>query len=149
MEICDYAVLSCIIWLHTFMPNDCILEATSFPILPSPTIPSTLPYSSAPMNCKISNKTMTPSTRPKIAQIQASHRISDDWLNNGGDHATVIALCGNNHSNSTQGQTKNLCLPFSDPSSLVSLTLQLEAHFWKQNGSYSTSNQLKRLSMLT
>lgn len=45
--------MSFIISLLALMPNDCILDATSFPILPSPTIPSTLPYSSAPMNCKI------------------------------------------------------------------------------------------------
>ena len=42
----------------TLIPKDCILEATSFPILPSPTMPSTFPYSSAPMNCKIVNKTL-------------------------------------------------------------------------------------------
>lgn len=118
-------VFSCIISLLTLMPNDCILEATSFPILPSPTIPSTLPYSSAPMNCKIRNQTMT----------RVSHLISDDRLNNGADHATVIALCADcKCSESTQGANSNLCSPFCDPSSLVSSTSQLEAHFCKQNG---------------
>lgn len=46
----------------TLIPNDCILEATSFPILPSPTIPSTFPKSSEPMNWKIRNKTMSSDT---------------------------------------------------------------------------------------
>lgn len=74
---------------------------------------------------------MTPSTNSKTAQIQVSRPIRDDRLNNGADHAAVIALCAN--CKQSEGQTKNLCSPFCDPSCLVSSTLQLEARFWKQN----------------
>lgn len=103
---------SLVIFLLTLIPNDCILEATSFPILPSPTIPSTLPYSSAPMNCKIRNKMMTLPTRFKSAQL--THLIIADWVNNGVDHATVMVLCANckyRHSNSTRGEPKCYLFP--------------------------------------
>lgn len=57
----------------TFIPKDCILAATSLPILPSPTIPRTFPYSSAPMNCKIISKTLSHSTKTMWSNTFSDH----------------------------------------------------------------------------
>lgn len=118
----------------TLMPNDCILEATSFPILPSPTIPSTLPYSSAPMNWKIGSKTMTHLQKSQSTQIQVSHLIIHNWVDNGANHATVMAWCSQCKQPFKQhtGEQAKMLLPSCDPSFLASLTSLLVAHFWKQ-----------------
>ena len=51
---CDSLFLTHL-WGQTFIPNDCILRATSFPIRPNPTIPSVFPYSSHPMRAFLSD----------------------------------------------------------------------------------------------
>lgn len=123
---------SAIISLLTLMPNDCILDATSLPILPSPTIPRTLPYSSAPMNCK----TKTTLEWPHLGNLQL-HRFKchvwlamADWTMEPSMQQWFLCVPTANSMQTNQSGRP----PFCDPSCLVSSTLQLEAHFWNQNG---------------
>lgn len=118
-ERTGYTALSFLNSFLTLMPNDCILDATSFPILPSPTIPSTLPYSSAPMNCKIRNKTLT--LVSEIQKLQESHQIRDEWPNNGADHTAVVALCARTKHSRSTSTNWSVCSPFCDPSFPASL----------------------------
>ncbi len=60
----------------TFIPKDCIRVATSLPILPSPAIPRTFPYSSAPMNCKNhSQSTQSSNTRMRSNTFSDHNRL--------------------------------------------------------------------------
>lgn len=67
-------------------------------------------------------------------QIQVSHLIIHNWVDNGANHATVMAWCSQCKQPFKQhtGEQAKMLLPSCDPSFLASLTSLLVAHFWKQ-----------------
>lgn len=74
------------------------------------------------------------SKKSQSTQIQVSHLIIHNRVDNGANHATVMAWCSQCKQPFKQhtGEQAKMLLPSCDPSFLASLTLLLVAHFWKQ-----------------
>ena len=108
------------------MPKDCILLATSLPILPSPTIPRVLPKSSAPMNWNVTKSFW-------LLGTQKLHRFhyQVESLTAGGDGGQWDESCNSNclmHQPNSLHTNQILGLLFCDPIFQLSLTSQPVGH---------------------